>query len=77
MSREKVRTSLSPFSSIEPGENGSLVLMFDPRDVNAVVRVLRSASGEDTGEDREDDDDEDDDSEDTDEDDDSNDEEAV
>ena len=77
MSREKVRTAISPFSRIEPGENGSLVLMFDPRDVNAVVRVLRSAGGEDAGEDREDDDDEDDDSEDTDEDDDSDDEEAV
>ena len=59
MSREKVRTAISPFSSIEPGENGSLVLMFDPRDVNAVVRVLRSAGGEDA----EDEDDEEDDDE--------------
>ena len=49
MSREKVRTAISPFSRIEPGENGSLVLMFDPRDVNAVVRVLRSAGGEYAG----------------------------
>ena len=56
MDREKVRTAISPFSCIEPGENGSLVLMFDPRDVNAVVRVLRSAGGEDV-EDEEDDDD--------------------
>ena len=66
MSREKVRTSLSPFSSIDPGENGSLVLMFDPRDVNAVVRVLRSASGEDADDDGDDDEYEDDDSEDID-----------
>ena len=64
MSREKVRTAISPFSSIEPGENGSLVLMFDPRDVNAVVRVLRSAGGEDAeDEDEDEDDEEEDDSE--------------
>lgn len=49
MSREKVRTAISPFSCIEPGADGSLVLMFDPRDVNAVVRVLRSADGEYAG----------------------------
>ena len=49
MSREKVRTAISPFSRIEPGDNGSLVLMFDPRDVNAVVRVLRSADEENAG----------------------------
>ena len=66
MSREKVRTAISPFSSIEPGENGSLVLMFDPRDVNAVVRVLRSAGGEDVEDEEDDDDDEYDDSEDID-----------
>jgi len=59
MSREKVRTAISPFSRIEPGANGSLVLMFDPRDVNAVVRVLRSAGGEDAGDDDEEDDDDD------------------
>ena len=67
MTREKVRTAISPFSCIEPGENGSLVLMFDPRDVNAVVRVLRSAGGEEAeDDDDEDDDDYDDDSEDID-----------
>ena len=67
MTREKVRTAISPFSCIEPGENGSLVLMFDPRDVNAVVRVLRSAGGEEAEDDEdEDDDDYDDDSEDID-----------
>ncbi len=43
MSREKVRTTLSAFKSIEPGDNGGLVLMFDPRDVNTVVRILKSA----------------------------------
>lgn len=60
MKREKIRTSLSPFSRIEPGPNGSLVMMFDPRDVNAVVRVLRSAGGEEAGdEDDEDEEDED------------------
>ena len=68
MNREKVRTAISPFSCIEPGENGSLVLMFDPRDVNAVVRVLRSAGGEDAEDedDEEDEEDEDEDSEDID-----------
>ena len=69
MDREKVRTAISPFSCIEPGANGSLVLMFDPRDVNAVVRVLRSADGEnaeDEDEDGEEEDDEEDDSEDID-----------
>ena len=58
MKREKVRTAVSPFSRIEPGEKGSLVMMFDPRDVNAVVRVLRSAGGEEEA-DEEDDEDED------------------
>ena len=65
MSREKVRTAISPFSCIEPGANGSLVLMFDPRDVNAVVRVLRSAGGEDA-EDEDDEEDEEDEYEDDD-----------
>ena len=43
MSREKVRTTLSAFKRIEPDDNGGLVLMFDPRDVNTVVRILKSA----------------------------------
>ena len=43
MDREKIRTTLSAFTCIEPGEDGTLVLMFDPRDVNTVVRILRSA----------------------------------
>ena len=61
MSREKVRTTLSAFKRIEPGEDGTLVLMFDPRDVNTVVRILKSA-GEDpsAAADEEDEDDEDD-----------------
>ena len=49
MSREKIRTTLSAFKRIEPGEDGTLVLMFDPRDVNTVVRILKSA-GEDPNE---------------------------
>ena len=43
MSRERIRTSLSAFKRIEPGENSTLILMFDPRDVNTVVRILKSA----------------------------------
>ena len=43
MSRERIRTSLSAFKRIEPGEDSTLVLMFDPRDVNTVIRILRSA----------------------------------
>lgn len=43
MANDSVRTTLSAFTRIEPGENGTLVLMFDPRDVNTVVRILRSA----------------------------------
>lgn len=43
MSRERIRTSLSAFKRIEPGEDSTLVLMFDPRDVNTVVRILKSA----------------------------------
>ena len=43
MSRERIRTTLSAFKRIEPGEDGTLGLMFDPRDVNTVVRILKSA----------------------------------
>ena len=46
MANDSVRTTLSAFTRIEPGENGTLVLMFDPRDVNTVVRILRSAGEE-------------------------------
>lgn len=46
MSRDKIRTALSAFKRIEPGEDGTLILMFDPRDVNTVVRILRSAGEE-------------------------------
>ena len=46
MRREKVRTALSAFERVEPGDGGTLVLMFDPRDVNTVVRILRSAGEE-------------------------------
>ena len=49
MSREKIRTTLSAFQCVEPDDNGGLVLMFDPRDVNTVVRILKSA-GEDPNE---------------------------
>ena len=68
MHDESVRTMLSAFSRIEPGEGGSLLLMFDPRDVNTVVRVLKSAgepneesdgnddSGDDSGDDRDEED---------------------
>ncbi|MBP5584929.1 MAG: hypothetical protein J6Y92_01100 [Lentisphaeria bacterium] len=58
MSREKIRTTLSAFKSIEPGEDDTLVLMFDPRDVNTVVRILKSA-GQDPREALDDEDDED------------------
>ena len=43
MGDESTRTALSAFKHIEPGEDGTLVLMFDPRDVNTVIRILRSA----------------------------------
>ena len=60
MNREKIRTTLSAFQCIEPDDNGGLVLMFDPRDVNTVVRILKSA-GQNPREssDEEDEDDED------------------
>ena len=59
MRNDSVRTTLSAFTRIEPGEDGTLILMFDPRDVNTVVRILRSA-GQDPGEETEEDDDSDD-----------------
>ncbi|MBR2962813.1 MAG: hypothetical protein IKC53_01245 [Lentisphaeria bacterium] len=40
---DSTRTALSAFKRIEPGEDGTLLLMFDPRDVNTVIRILRSA----------------------------------
>ena len=43
MRNDNIRTTLSAFTRIEPGEDGTLLLMFDPRDVNTVVRILRSA----------------------------------
>ncbi len=43
MDNDSTRTALSAFTRIEPGDDGTLLLMFDPRDVNTVVRVLRSA----------------------------------
>ena len=65
MSNESVRTALSAFTRIEPGEDGTLLLMFDPRNVNTVIRILRSAGQEDPSardengeEDEEEDDDE-------------------
>ena len=53
MKKESLRTALSAFTRIEPDEDGTLLLMFDPRDVNTVVRILRSAA---EGGDAEDDD---------------------
>ena len=77
MRDDSTRTALSAFTRIEPGEDGTLLLMFDPRDVNTVVRVLKSAgepreeldrdeddSDEDEESDGDDDPDEDDDEED-------------
>lgn len=43
MHDESVRTTLSAFSRIEPSDGGSLLLMFDPRDVNTVIQILKSA----------------------------------
>lgn len=43
MRDDSTRTALSAFTRIEPGEDGHLLLMFDPRDVNTVVRILKSA----------------------------------
>ncbi len=40
---DSTRTAISAFTRIEPGEDGHLLLMFDPRDVNTVVRILKSA----------------------------------
>ena len=62
MRNDNTRTTLSAFKRIEPGEDGTLVLMFDPRDVNTVVRILKSAGEPQTREelDRDKDDDEDD-----------------
>jgi len=82
MSRERIRTTLSAFTRIEPGEDSTLVLMFDPRDVNTVVRILRSAGKDPSAVEEDEDDeeeeeeyeeDEDDDREEDDEDDDDND----
>jgi len=47
MENDSTRTMLSAFTRIEPGDNGTLLLMFDPRDVNTVIRVLRSAGSPD------------------------------
>lgn len=43
MGDDSTRTALSAFKHIEPGEDGHLLLMFDPRDVNTVIRILKSA----------------------------------
>ena len=43
MGDDSTRTALSAFTRIEPGEDGHLLLMFDPRDVNTVIRILKSA----------------------------------
>ena len=41
MQDDSTRTALSAFTRIEPGDDGTLLLMFDPRNVNTVVRVLK------------------------------------
>ena len=46
MRDDSTRTALSAFTRIEPGDDGTLLLMFDPRNVNTVVRVLKSAGGQ-------------------------------
>ena len=46
MGDDSTRTALSAFTRIEPSEDGHLLLMFDPRNVNTVVRILKS-TGED------------------------------
>ena len=43
MRNDSTRTMLSAFTRIEPGDDGNLLLMFDPRNVNTVIRILRSA----------------------------------
>lgn len=43
MGVDSTRTALSAFKRIEPDEDGHLLLMFDPRDVNTVIRILKSA----------------------------------
>ena len=60
MQDDSVRTMLSAFTRIEPGDDGTLLLMFDPRDVNTVVRILRSAGEDPSAPDDEEEDDEDD-----------------
>ena len=57
MQNDSARTALSAFKRIEPGEDGTLLLMFDPRDVNTVVRILRSAGQDPSAPDDEDDED--------------------
>lgn len=68
MENDSTRTMLSAFTRIEPGKDGTLLLMFDPRDVNTVVRVLRSAGSPDSVEEPDDDEEEDDDTDEDDED---------
>lgn len=70
MANDSTRTMLSAFTRIEPGEDGTLLLMFDPRDVNTVVRVLRSAGSPDAEDPDEEDEDPDEDDVDPDEEDD-------
>ena len=55
MQDDSVRTALSAFTRIEPGDDGTLLLMFDPRNVNTVVRVLKGEPREETDRDEEDD----------------------
>ena len=57
MQDDSTRTALSAFTRIEPGDDGTLLLMFDPRNVNTVVRVLKGEPREEL--DRDDDSDED------------------
>lgn len=43
MRNETARTALSAFIRLEPREDGTILIMFSPRNVNAVVNLLRSA----------------------------------
>lgn len=55
MQDDSTRTALSAFTRIEPGDDGTLLLMFDPRNVNTVVRVLKGEPREELDRDEEDD----------------------
>ena len=59
MQDDSTRTALSAFTRIEPGDDGTLLLMFDPRNVNTVVRVLKGEPREELDRDEDSDEEED------------------